>query len=130
MNPVYFETHFKTPTYIKNWPNEFAIITAYATTGEVWTEERNNQADNNLKSELLKQSGWVERLIGYSPTTGHAEPGWATAISFDIACNIGQLFYQDAIYYVESNQLYVSFCDHRRFKVFVESFQARIESRL
>ncbi|CAH9018923.1 DUF3293 domain-containing protein [Candidatus Nitrosacidococcus sp. I8] len=126
MNPVYSETHFKTPFYITNWANEFAIITAYATTGEIWTKERNNRADKNLWSELQKQSDWIKRVTGYSPTSGHAEPGWAAEISFDIACNMGQLFYQDAIYYVENDQLYISFCDHRRFKVLIGDFRSRV----
>ena len=37
VNPVYFETHFRSPQPVTDWPSEFVIVTAYATTGERWT---------------------------------------------------------------------------------------------
>ena len=57
MNPIYLETHFKRngendPAFdeLENLPSEFAIITAYATTGEHWSDARNNEADKQLKT--------------------------------------------------------------------------------
>lgn len=41
MPPIYFDTRFKLGMPLAELPDSFAIITAYATTGEVWTAEDN-----------------------------------------------------------------------------------------
>ena len=50
MNPIYLETRFKRdgendPAFdeLESLHSEFAIITAYATTGEHWSDARNNE---------------------------------------------------------------------------------------
>lgn len=123
---VYFETHFQ---HAGDWhpaPRSFAIITAYATTGEDWPQERNLAADRRLEEQLDATGHWRRRLTGYSPTTRHAEPGWAVALAFEAACDLGKAFLQDAIYFVEDATLTVSFCDHRRGRVIVGPFQTRL----
>jgi hypothetical protein len=110
MHPAYFETLFRQEGSWDDWPSKFAIITAYATTGENWTDAENEKADLALEAELRGRVQWVRRLTGFSPTTKHAEPGWAVDISFADACKIGGEFRQDAIYYVEGDKLKVSHC--------------------
>ena len=77
MNPIYLETRFKRdgendPAFdeLESLPSEFAIITAYATTGEEWSDAKKvNQQDmcfnfpNNLVTTLqvYKDSGGVQR---------------------------------------------------------------------
>ena len=68
---------------------------------------------------------WVRRLTGFSPTTNHAEPGWAVAIGFDDACKIGGDFKQDAIYYVTGDELGVSHCAPPRLEK-VGDFRSRV----
>jgi len=129
MHPAYFETHFRQDDgspKIQRWPERFAIITAWATTGEHWSEVENVSADQQLKEELQRRSTWCRRLTGYSPQTGHAEPGWAVELDFDTACDIGHRYRQDAIYYVEGDELYVSYCDQRRSRVPVGPFRTRL----
>ena len=65
-------------------------------------------------------------IIGYSPNTGHCEPGWATAMGLNEACDLGQWFKQDAIYYVQKDKLYVSYCDKRRGLVPIGPFTERL----
>jgi carbohydrate-binding DOMON domain-containing protein len=122
------DTHFSCGKDLGDWPAEFAVITAYATTGENWTVIQNEQADAELKSCLEVNSTWMKRLIGYSPDTGHSEPGWATNISWEQACYIGKKFKQDAIYYVSNNTLTVSYCDNRREPVYVSEYLQRLTS--
>ena len=124
MNPIYLETRFRRdgendPTFdeLENLPSEFAVITAYATTGEQWPDARNNEADKQLKTYLDSQFSCVKRIIGYSPSTGHAEPGWLVNCSFAQGCDIGLSFKQDAIYWSEVGQLFVSYCGVQRSKV-------------
>ena len=124
MNPIYLETRFKRggendPTFdeLESLPSEFAIITAYATTGEHWSDAKNNEADKQLKTYLDSQFSCVKRITGYSPSTGHAEPGWLVNCSFAQGCDIGLFFKQDAIYWGETGQLFVSYCGVQRSKV-------------
>ena len=126
INPLYISTFLDLGPDWSEQPEEFAIISGYATTGEKWSAERNQQADERLYQRLLEKGTWVRRVTGYAPDTGHNEPCWATAISFGEACDIGEEFLQDAIYYVEGDHLYVSHCDSRRVKTPISEFSVKI----
>ena len=52
MSLDYFDTHFKLDLPLTELPESFAIITAYATTGETWTAEENQVASERLRTEL------------------------------------------------------------------------------
>ena len=126
MNPIYLETRFKRDLendskfdMFEILPDEFAIITAYATTGEQWEDIKNHEADEQLKAYLQTRFSCVKRITGYSPTTGHSEPGWLVNCSYDEGCDIGLSFKQDAIYWGEDGNLFVSCCGSQRSKVWV-----------
>jgi hypothetical protein len=126
-DPAYFETRFRTPAAVHDWPIEFAIITAWPTTDESWPEDATRAADQRLAAELQALGVWMVRITGYSPTTDHAEPGWAATLPFHEACDIGLRFQQDAIYYVSENVLWVSHCDSREERMLVGEFRERVE---
>ena len=128
MTPIYFDTRFKLGMPLTELPDSFAIITAHATTGEVWTSEDNTAANETLRAELEKGGQLLGTITGYSPETNHAEPGFAAAIPFEEACKIGARFKQDAIYYVSSGTLFVSHCDHRRNLQPITQFSKRVDS--
>ena len=126
MHPAYFEIRFRHRGDDVVWPQSFAIITAYSTTGELWTNEKNKSADKKLEKELQASQLWMHRTTGYSPSTGHAEPGWAVEMSFEMACDVGQRYNQDAIFFVVGDELSVSFCDQRRKQRSVDLFRTRL----
>lgn len=128
MTPLYFDTRFKLGLPLDALPDAFAIITACATTGEVWTEEENRTANENLRAELEAGGNLLGSITGYSPATQHAEPGFAASVPFEEACKIGAKFKQDAIYYVSSGTLFVSHCDHRRCLKPVTLFSQRADA--
>ncbi len=128
MTPVYFDTRFKLGLPLADLPDSFAIITAHATTGEVWTVEDNNTASETLRAELASSGQLIGTITGYSPVTQHAEAGYAAALEFEEACNIGVQFKQDAIYYVSCGTLFVSYCDHRRNLNPITRFAKRADS--
>ena len=130
MHPAYLKTQFRTQESVELWPQEFVIVTAYATTGTQWPPEQNEAADRRLESELRGRGGWLVRLTGFSPSTGHAEPGWAFEMPFEEACDLGLRYLQDAIYHVTGDELSVSFCDDRRKLVPVDSFRERLHFKL
>lgn len=130
MHPEYFQVRFRTPRHAEPWPRRFVILTAYATTGTSWTDEENLDADRRLEEALrsrLGEEGEIRRITGFSPATGHAEPGWASPLPFEEACDLGVRFLQDALYVVRDDRLFVSYCDERRALVPVGSFVERLE---
>ena len=126
MHPAYAETHFSIPEHDAGCPDSFAILTAYAITGEQWTPAQNEAADAALAQALTAAGHSPRRITGYSPTSGHAEPGWLASMPFDQACELGQRFKQDALYYVHAGTLYVSHCDQRRALVPLSPFAPRL----
>lgn len=126
MNPIYLETHFHAADSAHPWPESFAIIIAYATTGESWTAEANQAADLALQQHLLDRGCLPRRVIGYSPQTNHAEPGWTALLSWEEACDLGKQYKQDAIYVVARGLLFVTYCDERRGLVEVGAFGERV----
>lgn len=129
MNPEYLDTRFRTKEAFGSWPTVFAIITAHATTGERWTDTENDRADEQLANTLRDVASQIRRITGYSPSTGHAEPGWACEVPFHLACNIALQFRQDAIYLVVDGSLNVTYCDERRALVPVARFMERLDER-
>ncbi len=83
--------------------------------------------DQQLEQELTQHVDWLVRITGFSPSTGHAEPGWAFAMPFDAACDLGLRYKQDAIYHIKGDALYVSFCDVRRKPVTAGEFRSRLQ---
>lgn len=128
MHPEYFDVRFQCAEEPEEWPSQFAVITAFATTGETWSVEENLNADWRLEELLRTKSEFIRRLTGYSPKTGHAEPGWAAEVSFEDACDIGMRFKQDALYFVKDAELFVSHCDSRRTPLFIDSFLKRLDT--
>jgi len=126
VNPAYFEVRFRTGEPIVPWPREFAIITAFATTGESWPREENEAADRELESELATRGVWFARVTGYSPASGHAEPGWAAELPIDDARRVGRRFRQDAIYLVRGDELSVTRCDDGQALAPVGRFRERV----
>jgi hypothetical protein len=110
MNPIYAKTRFRGGISQADRPDTFAILTAYATTGEIWSEERNLDASEKLQRELESIRCWMIDATGYSPLDGHAEPGWAADIPLDTALRLGRAFLQDAIFWVADGELFVVGC--------------------
>ncbi len=127
LEPTYFQTIFLTPEKAAVWPENFAILTAYATTGEVWSDERNHEADQRLHQQFLALGLSPIRIIGSSPDRGHQEPSWAVKINRFQALTLGREFLQDAIYWVEGNQLSVISCHGHGKPVPVGTFRARLK---
>jgi hypothetical protein len=110
MREIYLNTRFRGELSGEVLPQDFVILTAYATTGETWSEARNVEANARLYRSLVDRDVWMRGVTGYSPTDGHAEPGWAVELPEDEAIMIGREFFQDAIYVVRSGELFVRMC--------------------
>ena len=127
MNPEYYKTRFRTKEPKIQFPEEFIIITAYPTTGETWDQSRINESDQKLEKELKLRKSWMLRIEGYSPETGHAEPGWVTIMPLDEGRKLGLQFKQDAIFHVWKDVLSVIHCDPKGELVEIGSFRQRLD---
>ena len=123
---AYFETRFRTTSGTATWPARFVIVTAWATTGECWAAADNETADARLAARLHARGRLPVRITGYSPTTGHAEPGWAAELARDEALAIGREFRQHAIYVIDGDALAVQRCADGMTAA-VGGFRARLD---
>lgn len=126
LHAAYFEVRFRGDSIPAFWPDQFAIITAYAPTGQTWSEDENQNADRRLVELILARRLWHARLTGYSPQDGHAEPGWAVEFSMDEARRVGRQFLQDAIYWITGDELWVTRCGEQSPLVMVGKFRERL----
>ncbi len=106
----------------------WATYSSFKKAIRVWyqSSSQNDSADVSLLADLAQRGVWHARVEGFSSETGHAEPGWAAAIAFEQACQLGERFHQDAIYFVRDDILYVSFCDERASLAQVSRFSRRL----
>ena len=123
--PAYFEVRFRA-TGPAAWPARFVIVTAWATTGERWTDAENHRADAALLGQILELGATPIRVTGYGPATGHAEPGWAIDLDPDAALRLGREFRQHAIYAVDDDVLRVLRCADARAAT-VGHFRERLD---
>lgn len=127
MEGGYFAVRFKCDTMPAEWPGSFGIVSAFATTGEIWPAERNRDADERLQSQLRALRVWHLRIVGYHPETGHAEPSWAVDVPLDTALWLGTQFLQDAIFWVEEGGLNVIRCRTRDELARLGTFSERLD---
>ncbi len=88
---VYFQTRFCSSTPVLQWPKAFAIITAWPTTGEIWSEEEIQIQAKRLQEVLEQREAWRVELTGYSPEDGHAEPGWVSASTSTLSTGLWKI---------------------------------------
>ncbi|MFM1885170.1 MAG: hypothetical protein RL026_327 [Pseudomonadota bacterium] len=111
MHPEYAWTAFRVDALPAAWPRSFIIITGWATTGEQWTAAANAAANARLEAVLGAIGAWSWPITGYSPRTGHAEPGWAVELDLEAGLSLGREFVQQAIFEVVDDLLRVWACD-------------------
>jgi len=127
-HPAYFLTRFYVSSEELEFPQQGVILSACATTGEVWSADRNRVADRELESCLRDYSpGFLVRLIGYSPVDNHAEACWLVDLDLLTGCRIGEQFLQDALYLLEGQALDVVDCSDRFRRAAVGNFYDRLD---
>ena len=88
----------------------FAIITAHNPKGEILTPCQNGLLDRKLQREIHRLGLLYRAMIGTSQDRKHMEKSWAVATDKASAIKLGILFNQNAIYYVEADQLQLVPC--------------------
>jgi len=101
----YKSTVFQYQDFPADWPKSFAILTAYATTGETWTPEQNVAADQKLEAELRKGGHRIHRISGYSKDLKTHEEGWAVVMDLKTAWDLAVKYKQVALFYYQNDEL-------------------------
>lgn len=125
-NPLYAATLFRITSLPPRWPSEFVIVTAYAPTGQEWSDEMNIAADQSLEAELRSLDVWRLRITGYSPDGGHSEPSWAVELPIEEGRKIGRHFGQDAIFVIRADALGYASCRGDGKVTWFGAFQERL----
>ena len=120
---AYKSTVFEYQDFPKDWPKDFAILTAYATTGETWTDAQNKEADQKLEAELRNAGHRLHRISGYSSDLKTYEEGWAVAMPLQTAWELAIKYKQVALFYYRNDELLLVYalnfskCDEAVVKV-------------
>jgi len=101
----YKSTVFQYQDFPADWPKSFAILTAYATTGETWTDAQNKDADQKLEAELRKGGYRIHRISGYSQDLKTHEEGWAVVMDLKPAWELAVKYKQVALFYYQNDEL-------------------------
>ena len=106
---AYREAKFATEQV--DFPHSFAIITAYNPEGEDHTIAENESFNALLKEEIFNRfdaNTPFFKITGHSECGSHEEPGWGIDCSLDEAIELGVLFKQEAIFWInEDSRLYL-----------------------
>ena len=88
----------------------FAIITAHNPNGKVLTSCQNGLLDRKLQHEIEKLRQPYRAMMGTSSDRRHMEKSWAVSTDKASAVFLGRKFHQNAIYFVEHDQLQLIPC--------------------
>ncbi|GIU21595.1 DUF3293 domain-containing protein [Shewanella schlegeliana] len=104
----------------------FAIITAHNPRGEVLTPCQNGLLDRQLQHEIYRLGLPYRAMIGSSQDRKHMEKSWVVATDKASAIELGRLFNQNAIYYVEADKLQLVPCLLAKEEAFLGAFSLRV----
>ncbi|WP_028765720.1 DUF3293 domain-containing protein [Shewanella fidelis] len=104
----------------------FAIITAYNPKGQVLSACQNGLLDRKLQNEINSLGLPYRAMIGASQDRTHMEKSWAVAIDKAAAIRLGRLFNQNAIYYVEADNLQLVPCLMAKEETLLGAFSPRV----
>lgn len=109
MNPAYHDTVFE---YIPTGkPPDFWVITAYNPDGKDADPADNIAADYRLREEIESLGLVPFRLIGRSPDSSHAEPGWGVPCDESTALEIGRRYRQEAVFHFTVGRIELVDCE-------------------
>ena len=111
LKPEYFPTVFRGIKLETGWLSQFAVITAWNPDGEVASNEENEAANAELESMLKEKGLQYSPMTGFSPDGSHEEVGYLVRCSKEESIGIGQHFSQDAVFWIDNDQLIIASCN-------------------
>ncbi len=125
IRPEYLQTVFVTDAPAGGWPPQFTVLTACNPRGEAATPETNALLEEQLRRYCEDQSLVSWPVIGGTPDWHYHERGVGLPIDLAQALTIGRNFDQDAIFWIEEDNLCCVACDTQE-RVQMGSWSARL----
>ncbi len=101
----------------------FAIITAW-NPASVWLSNEENDRNNRQLRRDIDHNYYVDVLVG-DEMFSWAEESFAVEVSLQKAVELGRKFGQNAVYYAESEELFLVSCDEIETKLALGKWQLR-----
>ncbi|ERB65416.1 DUF3293 domain-containing protein [Vibrio coralliilyticus] len=103
--------------------HQFAIITAWNPASQ-WQSKQQNERNNRYLVQEFSHTYFVEVLVG-DESFGWAEESFAVDIDELQALELGRKYQQNAIYYVDGNELFLLSCLADKAKVSLGEWKYR-----
>jgi len=125
INPHYFDVIFKEIKVSYQYPQTFAIITAWNPKDVILPEQENQKRNRCLQKSIKKTMVLGTKIIGASADLQHQELSLIIEGAFQDLINLAQKFEQNAIFWVQGDSLELISCNSlKHFKL--GSFRERI----
>ncbi len=111
IRPEYLESVFWSEIRSETWPGAFAVLTAWNPYGEPAAPDENAIREKQLRSYCDEQGFMTWVIQGESPDGKYHESGVGVIVDLDTALVLGRMFEQEAIFWVENDQLSVISCE-------------------
>jgi len=125
INPHYFDVIFKEIKVSYQYPQTFAIITAWNPKDVILPEQENQKRNRCLQKSIKKTMVLGTKIIGASADLQHQELSLIIEGALQDLINLAQKFKQNAIFWVQGDSLELISCNSlKHFKL--GSFRERI----
>lgn len=125
INPHYFDVIFKEIKVSYQYPQTFAIITAWNPKDVILPEQENQKRNRCLQKTIKKTMVLGTKIIGASADLQHQELSLIIEGALQDLINLAQKFEQNAIFWVQGDSLELISCNSlKHFKL--GSFRERI----
>ena len=125
INPHYFGVIFKETKVSYQYPQTFAIITAWNPKDVILPECENQKRNWSLEKSITNTMALGTKIIGASADLQHQELSLIIEGALPDLINLAQKFEQNAIFWVQGDSLELIACDSlKHFKL--GSFRERI----
>ncbi len=111
IRPEYLESVFWSEIRSETWPGAFAVLTAWNPHGEPAAPDENAIREKQLRSYCDEQGFMTWVIQGESPDGKYHESGVGVIVDLDTALVLGRMFEQEAIFWVENDELSVISCE-------------------
>ena len=123
---AYDQAHFQLDSPAVDLPVEFGIVTAGNPMGVTVEASVNEGLDRDLGLSLLRRGIPHFRVTGGSRDMSHAEPGYGCAVDLERIVELGRQWNQEAVFWVQEDQLFLVSCTDSKHEEPLGSFRERL----
>ena len=123
---AYDQAHFQLDSPPMDLPVGFGIVTACNPMGVTVEASVNEDLDRDLGLSLLRRGIPHFRVTGGSRDMSHAEPGYGCAVDLERIVELGRQWNQEAVFWVQGDQLFLVSCDGSKHEEPLGSFRERL----